>query len=394
MKFIIALHANLNYSHLKPERRNFVCTESYGRIADLFNKEYPDSKWCFEASGFTMDHIAANTPDVLDKLRESFGKNCEFVGSPYAHSILTNFPYEDGCKALQFAMETYQKHLGFTPTCGWNPEGAWRKDIPDMFKESGFESIIIDWDSYMRTMGLDEWESAEKLMEGDERFIAINEEYGRFLYNPVNIIPGLKGISRTDRVSLFSLKYFLGEIELKELLDVIDFYSQKDGCLIVFAEDCEYVGTTAWYYLKYKNEYRMFEENPGSIIRLAKLVEALEERGELSTPSEVLRTIPAEEETVQINDGLAWHHQEPRFWAETPSALTLDKECDRVRELIRKDENEAVSEEQKEKVKKAWWYLVQAENSDGRWPMPPKNPADFNVAYCEDMLTRVEQELK
>ncbi len=95
MKYIMVFHANLHYSGLRPEKYEFVIRKSYERIFDLFATLFKGQKFCFEASGFTLDMMAKITPDVVKRLREAMDRSdCEFMGSPYAHSIMTNFPYE------------------------------------------------------------------------------------------------------------------------------------------------------------------------------------------------------------------------------------------------------------------------------------------------------------
>lgn len=393
MKFVFIFHANLNYSHLDPAKQLMVCQKSYEGLFDFFDQGFPEDRWCFEASGFTIDYIAKNAPNILKKMRASCAANCELLGSPYAHSILTNFPYEDGLKSLQFAIECYREHLGITPTVAWNPEGAWMSDIPKMFTEAGYKAIVCDWDSYIITEKVSNWKDGrelEDLLEQKKCFPPIPQGYEKSLYSPVEISPELKGIGRTDTVSMVTLKYFLGEIELEQLLSIIDQYITDDGYLVIFAEDAEYVGTTAWYELKYKGIHRFFEDNPGSFDRLEKLVVALKNRGELATASDVLDAYPVSQK-INIKDGLAWHHQKACYWAQTPSAVELDKECDEVRELIKTAEQKTSTEKDRNNIKQAWWCLINAENSDGRWPKPPQYPADFNIKFCRDMLQHAKQ---
>lgn len=101
MKYNLIFHANLHYSNLHPDMYEFVIRHSYERVLNLFNNKYPQAGWVFEASGYTLEQIAKVCPDVFEKLKDAFRKNCEFMGSPYAHSILANFPYEDGLHSLE-----------------------------------------------------------------------------------------------------------------------------------------------------------------------------------------------------------------------------------------------------------------------------------------------------
>jgi hypothetical protein len=42
---------------------------------------------------------------------------------------------------------------------------------------------------------------------------------------------------------------------------------------------------------------------------------------------------------------------------------------------------------------KAWFHLICAENSDGRWPPFPKKPGNFNVAYIWEQYFKAQQAL-
>ena len=74
-------HANLQYSQLHPSRRGWVVTESYERIFDAVLRL--GVKIAFEASGETLSIMAAERPDVLEKLRTCIREGLiEPVGSP------------------------------------------------------------------------------------------------------------------------------------------------------------------------------------------------------------------------------------------------------------------------------------------------------------------------
>ena len=51
------------------------------------------------------------------------------------------------------------------------------------------------------------------------------------------------------------------------------------------------------------------------------------------------------------------------------------------------------SQEEEVLYQKAWFHLICAENSDGRWPPYPKKPGNFNVHYIWDQLIKARQTL-
>ena len=68
MKYVAIYHANLNYAFLEPHKYEQVIRASYGTIIDGHAK-YPEAKYVFEASGFTIDVMAEKCPDVVARLR-------------------------------------------------------------------------------------------------------------------------------------------------------------------------------------------------------------------------------------------------------------------------------------------------------------------------------------
>ena len=123
-KVIFLPYANIQYSQLAPEKREWVMRNCYEKLFDLILDG--DYKIGFEASGITIDEMAKKAPDVLAKLRKlvKTGK-VEPVCSPYIHFMLANIPKEVCLDSLKYSMEVWEKHTGKRPEIGWNPECGW-----------------------------------------------------------------------------------------------------------------------------------------------------------------------------------------------------------------------------------------------------------------------------
>ena len=413
MKYIMVFHANLHYSGLKPDRFEFVIRKSYERIFDLFEGRFKGVKYCFEASGFTLDLIAKLAPDVLRKLQRAIESGqCEFIGSPYAHSIMSNYDYADGVKACEFAMETYRRHLGMLPRTAWNPECCWNEDIPKMYRDGGFEIMNLDWDAYListrpEVADIEKSEDKTKKDGSSKPWYPVDPDT-ETLHYPVKVIDGMKGIFRSDRVSAQTLYYLMStspvpvdesdktNVTLESLLKTVDHWSgkKKNGFLICYAEDAEYVGTTGYFFLKHFGKHQVFDDNPDAVSQLATYIDCLLERGELARVDEMVDELPLiEDQEIYIEKDMAWHRTYATAWAMTPSALACDPYCRMLSEKLQKIENDPRSAEEEILYKKAWFHLICAENSDGRWPPPPKKPGDFNVYYIWDQLTKAQQAL-
>ena len=263
MKYVAVFHANLNYAYLVPERYEFVIRSSYELLIDTMRERFAGTKYVFEASGYTLEHIAEKTPDVLDKLKAAIASGqCEFMGSPYAHPMLPNFPEEDGLWTIEFSNDVYQRLLGFRPRSFWNPECGWRDYIPRQVAQAGYANLIGDFEAYSRSVDADgkplRPEIYEKEHSDDTAFYRFGFAYDlpgteRALHFPfqhvVGVPPGtLRAFLRTDRVAQFGVRFFMGMdgYSLREYVNLIRKYSEQpageaEGALIVFADDAEYL---------------------------------------------------------------------------------------------------------------------------------------------------------
>lgn len=104
--------------------------------------------------------------------------------------------------------------------------------------------------------------------------------------------------------------------------------------IMPYAEDAEYIGTSAYFYVKQFNQARFFEPEPSSVARFRELLDTATSLGcELSTPSEVIENAgpPIENDLIeQIENGVAWHGGhgegvgEHRIFAAARSGLPFD----------------------------------------------------------------------
>ncbi len=411
MKYVMVYHANLNYAYLTPDNYNMVITEAYEMIIDTMRDKYPGTKYVFEASGYTIEMMQKYAPHVVDKLKAAIADgSCEFMGSPYAHPMLPNFPEKDGLLTLEFSHRIYERVLGIRPVSFWNPECGWRNYVPRQIRDAGYKYFAGDFESYSRcekgpegTPQRPEIYAKEATKEKnfynfDFKYDLVADDYA--LHYPFNHVKGLepdelKVFLRSDRVCQYAVRYFMGMegYSHEEYLKTIDRYSgdregMGEGALIIFADDAEYVGTNGWFRLKYKNEPdNVFEIVEGAREMLIALIQAVKDRGEFITFAEACELTP-NTQPVTWDDDAAWHGAQASTWASTPMARMLRPWQDLVREklnAIEKTLHPLVAE-------KAWYHLTNSYNSDGQWPPTlPEAPHiihPFNYSYCfENLLT-------
>jgi alpha-amylase/alpha-mannosidase (GH57 family) len=411
MKYVSIFHANLNYAYLTPDNYEFVIREAYEMTIDTMRENFPGTKYVFEASGYTIEMMAKYTPDVVEKLKAAIADgSCEFMGSPYAHPMLPNFPEKDGLWSLEFSHRIYEEVLGMRPVSFWNPECGWRNYIPRMVKDAGYKYLTGDFESYSRCEVGPEGtpqrpEIYEKEAPKEKNFYNFDFKYDLpaddyALHYPFNHVKGLESdelrvFLRSDRICQYAVRYFMGMdgYSHEEYLKTIDRYSDDrdgmgEGALVIFADDAEYIGTNGWFRLKYQNEPdNVFEKVPDAQQKLIDLVTAVQERGEFVTFAEACELTP-NTQPITWDDDAAWHGARASTWASTPMARLLRPWQDLIREKLHAEEENipaAVAE-------LVWYHLTNSYNSDGQWPPTlPQAPHiihPFNYAYCfENLLT-------
>lgn len=404
-KYVAIFHANLNYAYLEPDSYERVIRSSYETIFDTFAK-YPGTKYVFEASGYTIEQMAKITPDVLEKLKKAVTSGqCEFMGAPYSHPIMANVPKEDGYWSCKFAMDTFEKYLGFKPESFWNPECTWMQYVPQAFKDAGVKYLTLDFESYM-TCNDKDYAWVERNWARDMNWGGHIPWYDldpscKFLHRPFrDIVPGLHGFCRSDRIIGKYVGYFLGKVSLDEYIEQIKKWDGDDkGATVIIADDAEYCGTTGYFYIKHAGDYtKTFESDPDAGNKLSKLIERVQKEGELITFKEACEDIEAVEEPYYVEDRFAWHRTYADAWANTPEAREWEPILQEHRhEYKTKYQPIVESPENKEKykdiVEKFWFHMTNSANSDGRWPPPPQVTCEFNRNWCLDEMKKTRETL-
>ncbi len=405
-------HGNLQYSQLRPEQRAWVARESYGPLFDLSERE--DAPIAFEASGETLEIIANEAPEILSRLNTGIGMGrIEPVASPQTHIMLANIDPAIGLESLCTGLDTWERLTGVRPVTGWNPECSWAGFIPEIYREAGFETLIGDADSYLLSSvpGLREATGLKFDVRGHsnknalfkiEREIAERPEILQALFRPSQLSNGLKIILRSDMMCNILLWYLMGATEgnreqpiaLSEVKETLvrwrDRIAGGDGFILPYAEDAEYIGTTAYFYVKQFGEARFFEPAPDSVRRFAEVLKLSRELGfELMTPRRAVARHPAVPGRgfECVENGCAWHGGTAKAWANTPQARILDPVCRSLHQGL-----EAVAEHIGDEFRRSAEFrdvmrrLTTAYVSDARWPPAPTSPGRFNVVEALDAL--------
>ncbi len=417
-KIIFLPHANIQYSQLAPEKRQWVMKNCYEKLFDLIDAG--DYRIAFEASGITIDEMAAQAPEVLAKLRKLVGEGkIEPVCSPYIHFMLANIPKEVCLHSLKHSLDVWEKHTGKRPEIGWNPECGWASYILDVYKEAGMKALIMDADSLM--LSFDEIRQATGLkfdVAGHsnknhlfkiEEYIKDKPDFLKFITNASVAPNGLKMIFRSDCMANLLLWYLMGATEgmreepinMNEIKNMLANWKERiaeTGSFIMpYAEDAEYIGSSAYFYVKQFNQARFFEEEPDSVKRFKEILDAAKESGyDFVLPSEVLDGAIENEYVDNIENGVAWHGGTAKAWANTEYSRIMDPVCMSIFNGIK-----AVAEKLGETIdnldtdlNNAMLALASAWVSDSRWPPAPTSPGRFNVRESLDDMYKANECIK
>jgi len=421
-KVIFMPHANIQYSQLPPSRREWVIENCYRKLFDLVDRN--GFRMAFEASGRTVDEICATNPKVMDELTALIkNEQIEPVASPYTHFMVSNVPSSMCVHSLKRSLDAWERATGFRPSVGWNPECSWSSDVIRIYKDAGLGSLVMDADSLFMSFSEIRKRTGLKydvVSHSNKNKLFIIEdcldewpEYLKFLVRVSKAENGLQMLFRSDCMANILLWYLMGasEEEGKEPVSAeevaelfirwknrLDRYARSHPdseplFIMPYAEDAEYIGSTAYFYVKHFNQARFFEPAPESVQRFEKIVKSAQEAGfELALPEDVSREGNHMENPYieQIDDGVAWHGGTARAWLNTDYALLLDPACESIYSGVEKlmaltGQNWNRMDCQMEKAVNA---LESAWVSDSRWPPAPCSPGRFNV---EEAVTDLKQ---
>lgn len=407
-KIIFMPHANIQYSQLPPEKRAWVCRNCYLPLFEIIRKN--DYKIAFEASGRTLEVMSEEAPEVLALLKELVqnGK-IEGVASPFIHVMLANVPPEIGLDTLKHGLDAWEKYTGVRPQTGWNPECGWASYLPEIYLEAGYKNLVMDADSFFLSFpeireatGLKydvQGHSNKNHLFKIEEYIKDKPEFMKYLTNPSVTSGGLRMIFRSDCMANPMLWYLMGAtegcretpVDLSEIREMFQKWQpriQQTGSFIMpYAEDAEYIGSSAYFYVKQFNQARFFEPEPASITRFNELLDMAANIGyEFATPSSVI----ADAGELMINDlienienGAAWHGGTYKAWANTSYSLIIDPVCRMIFDGITAVRKYTGNSPELEEAVKA---VTSAYVSDARWPPLPTSPGRFNVREALDDL--------
>jgi len=215
-------HGNLGYSSIPEAKHKEVIVKCYWPVISLVDKL--NIKLGFEFSAQTLELIKRFDENLLQKIKQLWEeKKIEVVGSGYIQSIFPLIPAKANLKNLEIGNKVYEKLLGKIPEIAYVNEHVYAKGIVQLYKESGYKGIIIDW--------LNALKSNEKLQEC--KFSAVNikgagNETIKVIWNNSILFQKLQ-------------RYVYGDLNLEEYIEyIMSHYSEgEERCLMIYGSDME-----------------------------------------------------------------------------------------------------------------------------------------------------------
>jgi len=142
-------HLNLAYSAIEEEDRALVIEKCYWPLLHLARERH--LPFSIELSGYTLEVIQALDPRWIDELKSLIQAGlCELIGCGYAQVIAPLVPHEMTATNLRIGNVVYKEILNTRPTIALLNEQAYSSGLVPLYKEAGYEAIIMEWNNPAR----------------------------------------------------------------------------------------------------------------------------------------------------------------------------------------------------------------------------------------------------
>ena len=138
-------HLNLAFSSIEEEQRGDVIARCYWPLLRLAERAGPIG---IEASGYTLEEIAARDPRWIEKARELIQRDrVEWIGSGYSQMIGPLVPARVTGENLRLGLEVYDALLGTRPRVALVNEQAYSAGLVGLYRDAGYDAILMDWEN-------------------------------------------------------------------------------------------------------------------------------------------------------------------------------------------------------------------------------------------------------
>jgi hypothetical protein len=145
LQLFALFHLNLAFSSIEEEQRAQVIQRCYWPLLRLAEKFGPIG---IEATGFTLEEIAARDPEWIGRARALLAAGrIELIGSGYAQMIGPLVPARVTEANLRLGNEVYERLLGVRPAVALVNEQAYSAGLVGLYLDAGYRALAMDWDN-------------------------------------------------------------------------------------------------------------------------------------------------------------------------------------------------------------------------------------------------------
>jgi hypothetical protein len=149
------LHANLQYAEFPRAATPLIVEQSYRPACQLFLR-HPWARAVFEFSGYSLEILAADYPDVIDDLRALVrGGQVELCASTYANPILPLIPLDHARRQIAAFRRVYDDlfgDLGIAPAGFFPQEFALDASLIPLIRDAGYTWAPIMLNHYLASL--------------------------------------------------------------------------------------------------------------------------------------------------------------------------------------------------------------------------------------------------
>ncbi len=145
LRLFAVFHLNLAFSSIEEEQRGEVIARCYWPLLRLAEAWGPIG---FEATGFTLEEIAARDPAWIEKASALIASGrLSLIGSGYAQIIAPLVPARVTEENLRIGNDIYRRLLGVRPDIALVNEQAYSGGIVGLYLDAGYRALMMDWDN-------------------------------------------------------------------------------------------------------------------------------------------------------------------------------------------------------------------------------------------------------
>jgi hypothetical protein len=191
---------------------------------------YPNFKFSVHCSGWLLDRIRKNSPDIFQNMKTlTDSGSIEWVSAGYYEPVLSSIPSNDRQAQIKKLNKYIKKHLGVSPKGLWLTERVWESSIVPDIAACGNEFVMVD-DYHFLSSGF-----------------CANKMDGYYKTEESGVEIGLFPIAQSLR---YALPFFSVERSIETILNC----SQNKNSAAIIFDDAEKFGlwpkTHEWVYKK------------------------------------------------------------------------------------------------------------------------------------------------